>query len=625
MTRYLTLCTCFSDAPLLHRASLPAKPVKRDPPVLDARLTVIKSEEKREMPVSFRIALEGKITLEITWPEALSRKGLATTATITVNSADWLISRNQLSSRWKSAAAMASKDALIWKGALPDQVPPVSTVAILQDRPLALRIALLRSGKTGREGFYVIGCNYRSEALNDSVRPDTDDLAVVVRIPTFGARDALIRQVPLQMPADEQSEQTLLISRTIRPCIPPADQPGAAMPTLHATFMKVLDAATKSGELTIIPSHLMKTPRQRRDDKTASGRRTSSSAYDTDGSSAAVDTSIKGKYSHTLGHFWFINSAPRGYREIFSSSISDRTAYHYGVHVRAWISHCTTEGRDPLSPSIVHLIEYLSARACAQPVSSLRMTISALRKFFNANLVSDLILDSPSIKALLVGLANKPRQSRVKTHRLAMNKASLTLAGHVLQSQEWPERDKSTIWSLFLVAYYASARIGDLVSSHANSASSKTLRWADVTLSEERAELFLRWPKCSVDNKGHALFLLRNPDSKFCPVLFLSKLRSASSEGPVYTLSSGKFVTTSLVNKILKQTSQLAGLPDGTAYSAHSFRAAMPTAIAQNQSTFSAAEVRAAGRWRSDAANRYVRCQKNMAESIAARAYSLNL
>ena len=95
MTRYLTPCTCFSDAPLLHRASLPAKPVKRDPPVLDVRLTVIKSEDTKEMPVSFRIAMEGKITLEVTWPEALSRKELATTATITVNSADWLISRTR--------------------------------------------------------------------------------------------------------------------------------------------------------------------------------------------------------------------------------------------------------------------------------------------------------------------------------------------------------------------------------------------------------------------------------------------------------------------------------------------------------------------------------------------------
>ena len=236
-----------------------------------------------------------------------------------------------------------------------------------------------------------------------------------------------MRQVPLKMSADEQHEQMILIERTIRPCIPPTDQPGAVMPTIRDTFSRVMEAATKSGEVPIMAARLMKTQRRQRDETTTSGRRAgSSSAYDTDASSAAVDTSIQGKYSHQLSHFWFRNSVPRGYREIFSSSISNRTAYHYGAHVKAWISHCTAEGRDPLSPSIVQLIEYLSVRACAQPVSSLKMTISAMRKFFNANLVSDLILDSPPIKALLVGLANKPRQSRVKTHRLVMNKASLT-------------------------------------------------------------------------------------------------------------------------------------------------------------------------------------------------------
>ena len=106
---------------------------------------------------------------------------------------------------------------------------------------------------------------------------------------------------------------------------------------------------------------------------------------------------------------------------------------------------------------------------------------------------------------------------------------------------------------------------------------------------------------------------------------FLTKLKTSSDEGPVFRLSSGKFVTVTLVNKLLKQTSQLAGLPEGEAYTAHSFRAAMPTAIAQDQSVFSSAEVRAAGRWRGGAADRYVRCQRNTAESIAARAYSLKL
>ena len=111
----------------------------------------------------------------------------------------------------------------------------------------------------------------------------------------------------------------------------------------------------------------------------------------------------------------------------------------------------------------------------------------------------------------------------------------------------------------------------------------------------------------------------------FCPVSFLAQLKKDAAPGPVFVLASGKFVTIPLVNKILKQTSLLADVPAGAAYSAHSFRAALPTAIALHQSAFSPAEVRAAGRWRSGAVDRYVRCQQTAAESIAARVYSLNL
>ena len=608
--------------PLLHRADAPPKTAPADPPVLAVRLTASESDE---MPVSFRIAMEGCVTLEITWPEALRRKELAATGTITVNAADWYLSKNVLSTKWKSAMTMTSKSMLIWPGTLPESDPKHSAASILQEKPLALRLGLLRSGKSGRDGFYIIGANYQSEALNDaSVQFDPDDMTAVTLLPTTGSHGALMRQVLLRTSGDQQHEHTILLERTIGPCIPPLEQPGAAMPTLRDSFNKAFAAAKEAGDVPLMAARLMKTTR-RRSDKSAGGRRAeSSSAYDTDASTAAHDTA-KGKYHHHLDYFWFKDSVPQRYREIFSSSISMRTAYHYGQHIKTWISHCTAENRDPLSPSIAHLVDYLAFRAQAQPVSTLKLALAAIRKFFEANLVDTLVLDSPSIKALLVGLTNRPRQSRAKTHRLAMNRSGLTLAGHTLHSQEWPERDKTAIWSLFLVAYYASARIGDLVSSHANIASCKALRWADVSLSDSGAELYLRQPKCSVGNKGHSLFLIQNPETKFCPVHFLAKLKSESSEGPVYALASGKFVTIALVNKILKQTSQLAGLPDGIAYSAHSFRAAMPTAIAQNQSTFSAAEVRAAGRWRSDAADRYVRCQKGIAESIATRAYSLNL
>merc|ERR1712105_17407 len=120
--------------PLLHRADAPPKTAPADPPVLAVRLTASESDE---IPVSFRIALEGCVTLEITWPEALRRKELATTGTITVNAADWYLSKNVLSTKWKSAMTMTSKGMLIWPGTLPESDPKHSAASILQEKPLA--------------------------------------------------------------------------------------------------------------------------------------------------------------------------------------------------------------------------------------------------------------------------------------------------------------------------------------------------------------------------------------------------------------------------------------------------------------------------------------------------------
>ena len=147
------------------------------------------------------------------------------------------------------------------------------------------------------------------------------------------------------------------------------------------------------------------------------------------------------------------------------------------------------------------------------------------------------------------------------------------------------------MWTLFLVAYFTSSRIGDLVSDYAGRVSPKVLFWRDITFTDTGATIFLQSPKSSINNKGHSLFLIRNPETGFCPVSFLTNLASNSPLGPVFRLMSGKLVTISLVNKILKITSQLAGVPEGAGFSAHSFRAAMPTAIALNQATFSSAEV----------------------------------
>ena len=75
---------------LLHCAPPPPKSATTDSSVLAVQLLVLAGDDSRDIPISFRLAMEGTVTLTITWPESLQRKELATGATIHVQFAYWI-------------------------------------------------------------------------------------------------------------------------------------------------------------------------------------------------------------------------------------------------------------------------------------------------------------------------------------------------------------------------------------------------------------------------------------------------------------------------------------------------------------------------------------------------------
>ena len=116
------------------------------------------------------------------------------------------------------------------------------------------------------------------------------------------------------------------------------------------------------------------------------------------------------------------------------------------------------------------------------PSTSVLTNISAIKKFFAANLVQSSLFTHPSVTASTQGLNNLPLDSQPhRKVRLTMSKPALELAGHVIYSQpNWVDEDKATVWTLLLICFYASARVGDLLSYTANEASDRTLTWSRV-------------------------------------------------------------------------------------------------------------------------------------------------
>ena len=172
-----------------------------------------------------------------------------------------------------------------------------------------------------------------------------------------------------------------------------------------------------------------------------------------------------------------------------------------------------------------------------------------------------------------------------------------------------------------------SEKPGDLLLNRACKATDKVLWWSDVhfDLSGGRVNIFLRSPKSSVGNKGHSVVLSSNPEADLCPVQHLQNLKQVSDiKGPVFTYDSGKFLTPQSANLILRRASTSTGVPENSQFSCHSLRAGLPTLMALDPGRFSQTEIRAAGRWRSDAASRYVRCQLQSADNLAQKVYQSN-
>ena len=158
------------------------------------------------------------------------------------------------------------------------------------------------------------------------------------------------------------------------------------------------------------------------------------------------------------------------------------------------------------------------------------------------------------------------------------------------------------------------------------SLTAKALLWQHIywTVPKEKATIYIDCPKKSVGNHGYPIFLVRNEvNPNFCPIAYLEKLscRSHTPASPNFRYESGKCIVGSHISKIMEEVNELIGIPSDAAITEHSFRAALPSAIALNPEVFLPQDTRAAGRWRSNAADRYVRAGQKPAKRLVAKAY----
>ena len=163
---------------------------------------------------------------------------------------------------------------------------------------------------------------------------------------------------------------------------------------------------------------------------------------------------------------------------------------------------------------------------------------------------------------------------------------------------------------MFLVAFYGFFRVGELTTKSRVSFSN-VLQHRNVSFRMNSADicgvkLTLTRFKHNTNNRPHDIVIDREDSLPFCPVksvLAYLGLRG-HSDGPLFCTFEGSPITTRYFNSELCQCSIFCEL-DTSRYKSHSFR--IGTACLAAKQGYSDAQIRALGRWHSDAFKVYIR------------------
>lgn len=266
--------------------------------------------------------------------------------------------------------------------------------------------------------------------------------------------------------------------------------------------------------------------------------------------------------------------------------------------IRGFAVYCITERK--LRPSSVRT--YLSSLVCLHKL-----------KGYTSYEMKDSLVD-----AILKGAGNLLLVSPTppSNTRRVMTLPLLRHLGHKLKLSGWSKCSQQTIWTAAVVAFFASARMGELLAAADHSFdTTANLTWACVQYRADSNSFLVhvRLPKTGA-KEGDFLDIFPFPESGCCPVAALKKHFAMQKEcgrgrpqDPVFTYPSGKYLTPAGFNGALRTL--LADICDfkRDTISGHSFRAAVPSALSRFPDLMSSDDVKGWGRWDSDCYSRYTR------------------
>ena len=221
-------------------------------------------------------------------------------------------------------------------------------------------------------------------------------------------------------------------------------------------------------------------------------------------------------------------------------------------------------------------------------------------------------------KALLKGYEN------ANVHLNKKPKIRKAITFHMLQDLK--EKIRSTIsnpilartfWCICSFAFFGCFRLGELLTKNKSSFDPDSdLLWKDVKIYGKSISINLKTQKIDTGYLNK-IYLFKFKNKHLCPVRSIKRLKHIQRKNklynknlPVFRVQKAKFVTQKDINKFLK-----ISYPDSKV-SGHSFRAGIPTSIANFPELTNDSHAMGWGRWRSKAFKSYQKSKKKQKKWI---------
>jgi hypothetical protein len=212
--------------------------------------------------------------------------------------------------------------------------------------------------------------------------------------------------------------------------------------------------------------------------------------------------------------------------------------------------------------------------------------------------------------------------------RFAMSFPLLKIIGHEIAKSNWDLDRKNVFWAACCTAFFGSFRLGEILPK-SEGTEPETLTWNRVHFTAKNSAVInIRFPKVIRNSTGDFMDIFEIKNSSFCPFSALKNLAKSNQQNvlrnlPVFQFKNGKNLTVNIFTRTMISLLEKHVGKQAKNFSGHSFRAGIPSALANTPNLASDSDIMVWGRWSSDSYKSYTRLKHNARLAIFKKIISM--